>query len=89
MSILKKFKNTIIKDNENINDPGELPIECQKLLEVSKKCESPLTMSFLIKTKEDPTLKLQKKLQIIGRKTKKFRIRKKIVKRLANLYGDY
>ncbi len=117
-SIIKKLKNTIIKDNEYIGDPVVLPLESQNPLETAKKCDSLLNTSIPIKTtvlagekitadylegksikaqeatitkidKEDPTLKLQKKLQIIGRKTKKFRIRKKIAKRLANLYGDY
>lgn len=86
-SIIKKLKNTIIKDNEYIGDPVVLPLESQKTLEAKsiKVQESIITKM----DKEDPTLKLQKKLQIIGRKTKKFRIRKKIAKRLANLYGDY
>lgn len=111
-SIIKKLKNTIIKDNEYIGDPVVLPLESQNPLEIAKKCDSLIKTTVLagekitadnleaksIKAqeatitkidKEDPTLKLQKKLQIIGRKTKKFRIRKKIAKRLANLYGDY
>lgn len=39
--------------------------------------------------KEDHKEKLKKKLQLIARNTKSARIRKKNLKRLVNLFGDY
>ena len=38
---------------------------------------------------EDPKEKLKKKLQLIARNTKSARIRKKNLKRLVNLFGNY
>ena len=39
--------------------------------------------------KIDSDLQLKKKLQLIAKNTKKFRIRKKNIRRLVNLYGEY
>lgn len=52
--------------------------------------ESVEKVSENIKLKEeDPKEKLKKKLQLIARNTKSARIRKKNLKRLVNLFGDY
>lgn len=52
--------------------------------------ESMNKVSEIIKPKEvDPKEMLKKKLQLIARNTKSARIRKKNLKRLVNLFGDY
>ncbi len=52
--------------------------------------ESMEKVSENIKLKEeDPKEKLKKKLQLIARNTKSARIRKKNLKRLVNLFGNY
>lgn len=52
--------------------------------------ESMEKVSEIIKPKEeDPKEKLKKKLQLIARNTKSARIRKKNLKRLVNLFGNY
>lgn len=52
--------------------------------------ESMEKVSENIKLKEeDPKEKLKKKLQLIARNTKNARIRKKNLKRLVNLFGNY